>query len=877
LPGISNYFLGNDPKKWHTDVPNYARVEAKGVYRGIDLAYYGNQRKLEYDFIVAPGADPGQVQLAWEGADSLRVNQEGDLVIATRLGDMVQKKPQVYQEVGGKQVEVATRYQVLPDQRVKFELARYDRKRELRIDPVVLLYSTYLGGSGEDQSRGIAVDTAGSAYVTGFTRSSDFPTQSAYQGTRTGEYDVFVTKLSPAGDALVYSTYLGGSDDESGIGIAVDGAGSAYITGSTESTDFPTQSPYQATLQGSSDVFVTKLGPSGNALAYSTYLGGGSLESGVAIAVDGAGAAYVTGHTESTNFPTQSPCQATRQGGGDAFVTKLTPAGSALAYSTYLGGGSIDEAGSGIAVDGAGSAYVTGYTSSTNFPTHSAYQATKQGGRDAFVTKLTPSGNALAYSTYLGGSGDDWGGGIAVDGAGSAYVTGTTGSTNFPTQSPFQATLQGGYYDVFVTKLTPAGNALAYSTYLGGSGYDGAVGIAVDAAGSAYVAGNTNSADFPTQSPYQATNQGGMYDAFVTKLSPAGNAPAYSTYLGGTDEEMSYGIAVDGAGAAYITGLTWSADFPTQSPFQGALQGVDDVFVTKLRLALPPMPRKIGTYNSGLWGLDLNGNGSLDSGDQSFFLGFAGAIPLIGDWNGDGRTKAGVYSNGFWFLDYDGNGFWDGGVADKLIGWGWPGATPFVGDWNGDGKTEIGVYSGGFWFLDYDGDFLWNPSTTDKQVGWGWAGVTPVVGDWNGDGKTKIGVYVNGFWFLDYDGNYSWDGGVVDKQVGWGWSGVTPIVGDWNGDGKTKIGVYAGGYWYLDYDGNYLWEYPAKDKIWEMGWTGTTPMIGDWSGDGKDKAGAFFNGYWYLDYNGNGAWDGSGTDRVYGYGQAGDTPVVGKW
>jgi len=284
--------------------------------------------------------------------------------------------------------------------------------------------------------------------------------------------------------------------------------------------------------------------------------------------------------------------------------------------------------------------------------------------------------------------------------------------------------------------------------------------------------------------------------------------------------------------------------------------------------------QKIGTYNGGHWQLDVTGDGKLGSGDKNFFLGFSGATPVLGDWNGDGRTKAGVYSNGYWYLDYDGNGVWDGGVNDKLVALGWAGATPVVGDWNGNGKTKIGVYSNGFWFLDYNGDFVWDGGVVDKQIGWGWAGVTPVVGDWNGNGKTKIGVYSNGFWFLDYNGDFIWDGGVADKQYGFGWAGVTPIVGDWNGDGRTKVGVYSAGNWYVDYTGSYN---PASYTIWTLGWSGTTPVIGDWNGDGRSKAGAFINGYWYLDYNGNGVFDGATTDRLFAFGATGDTPVVGRW
>ena len=410
LPGMSNYFIGNDPKKWRTDVPHYARIEYEGVYPGIDLVWYGNQRQLEYDFVVAPGADPKQIQVAYEGVESLEVAAGGDLVLRTALGEVRQQQPRVYQETGGKRVEVGARYALVARNRVSFQLAKYDRKRELRIDPVVLVYSTYLGGNSGDAGYGIAVDAAGSAYVTGSTFSTNFPTQSPYQATyEGGTCDAFVTKLSPAGDTLVYSTYLGGGGWAAGEGIAVDAAGSAYVTGSASSTtNFPTQSAYQGTYQGGTyDAFVTKLSPAGDTLVYSTYLGGSSEDWGSGIAVDEAGSAYVTGHTASTNFPTESAYQATLQGVVfDAFVTKLSPAGNALVYSTYLGGSNTGAGngtqGQGIAVDGAGSAYVTGNTSSTNLPTQSAYQVTLQGGgSDAFVAKLTPAGNALVYSTYL--------------------------------------------------------------------------------------------------------------------------------------------------------------------------------------------------------------------------------------------------------------------------------------------------------------------------------------------------------------------------------------------------------------------------------------------------------------------------------------------
>jgi hypothetical protein len=360
-------------------------------------------------------------------------------------------------------------------------------------------------------------------------------------------------------------------------------------------------------------------------------------------------------------------------------------------------------------------------------------------------------------------------------------------------------------------------------------------------------------------------------------VAPIGEL-ASGSLLSGSFGLRSLGNLHPNDGKSY--GATFYQTYPGAGfrDFCAGLSGRCDFSLGISGSALPASPSRIGTYNTGQWRMDVSGNGTLETnGDREFFLGWAGATVVQGDWNGDGRAKAGVYSGGYWFLDYNGDGVWDGGVNDKLIGWGWSGAAPIVGDWNGDGKTKIGVYSNGFWFLDYNGDYLWDGGIVDKQVGWGWSGVTPIVGDWNGNGKTKIGVFVNGFWFLDYNGDYLWDGGVVDKQAGWGWSGVTPVVGDWSGSGRTKIGVYAGGFWYLDYDGNYLWQYPGGDMVWAVGWTGTTPVMGDWNGDGRTKAGAFINGYWYLDYDGNGTFDGTGTDRVYAFGSQADTPVVGKW
>ncbi|TMH84546.1 MAG: hypothetical protein E6H44_14885 [Betaproteobacteria bacterium] len=544
LPGKANYFIGNDPAKWRTNVPTYAKVRYTDLYPRIDLLYYGNQRQLEYDLVVRPGADPTRIVLDIQGADRLQVDAQGDLVLQTTVGPIRQRKPVIYQEIDGVRKDIPGGYVLKGEHQVGYKVAAYDASQPLVIDPI-LSYSTYLGGSNEDRDTRIAVDAAGNAYVAGETVSSNFPTtagafQTTFGGGVFGAGDVFVTKLNPTGSALVYSTYLGGSSSDAGYGIAVDAAGNAYVTGGTGSTDFPTTiGAFQTTKGGGfRDAFVTKLNPTGSALVYSTYLGGSGDDYGEGIKLDAAGNAYVTGGTGSTVFPTTAGAFQRTFGGpvfgaGDVFVTKLNPTGSALVYSTYLGGSSSD-AGYGIAVDAAGNAYVTGGTGSTDFPTTiGAFQTTKGGGfRDAFVTKLNPTGSALVYSTYLGGSGNDYGYGIAVDTLGNAYVTGVTFSTDFPTTpGAIQTTFGGGggFFrggDAFVTKLNPTGSALVYSTYLGGLGSDTGFAIALEYP-NAYVTGHTLSRNFPTTTgAFQTMHGGGFQDAFVTKIADIMSPPA---------------------------------------------------------------------------------------------------------------------------------------------------------------------------------------------------------------------------------------------------------------------------------------------------------------------------------------------------------------
>jgi hypothetical protein len=659
LPGKSNYLKGNQPANWHVGIPNYRRVAERGVYSGIDLVYYGTQRQLEYDFVVAPWADPRVIQLAIEGSKKLHIDAQGELVARVKGGEVHLKKPVAYQEANGGKQTVAANYILRREGEVSFDLGKYDTSRTLIIDPI-LSYSTYLGGSNIDGANAIAVAPDKTAFITGRTFSSDFPTVHPLQG----KSDVFVTKLSADGAAILYSTYLGGKNPDVGNGIAVDAFGDAYVTGATLSPDFPVTPPdvLNADCGGDaqcgatfnpnhlivSNCFVTKLNPAGTGLIYSTFFGEYENVRCQAIAVDANQIAYITGAT-GPNLPvtvvpppsvlpppfpiTASAFQPTFGGGDkDSFVAKISATAETVEYSSYIGGGD-EEIGYGIAVDSSANAYVTGLTYSTNFPVIHALQSTYGGAGDAFFAKVNTDGSgtsSLLYSTFLGGSNLDQGNGVTVDTNGLAYVTGFVGAGKLPFTTtaslcgvtPGSAavplppgTFCGGDADVFAAKIDAGKSgaaSLSYFTNFGGSLADSGNGIAVDSSGKdplcnsgpcAYVTGSTVSPDFllSTVAIFQPQFGGGNADAFVTKIDSTGATLQYSSYLGGTDTDTGYGIAVDATGAAYVAGQTCSLDLPLANPVQAAPGGNCDAFVSKVEI---------------LHGLELNPAGLVFTGQS---------------------------------------------------------------------------------------------------------------------------------------------------------------------------------------------------------------------------------------------------------------------
>ena len=687
LPGKSNYFIGNDPAKWHADVPQFARVRYGQVYPGIDVVYYGKQGQLEYDIEAAPGSDPRRVTLGFEGVKNLAIDSAGNLVLTTGAGQVSLKAPRIYQRFGEEERRVDGGFELRGKDRVGFVLGAYDQRRTLIVDPL-LTYSTYLGGSSDEACTvilgvatgvagcpAVAVDPSLNSYIAGSTMSADFPKGgSPFQPGLQGTANVFIAKFNSTANTLLFSTYLGGDTVDTTAGVKVDSGSNVIVAGNTTSSNFPTNGTIAAfqthALNANNHVFVSKLDSLGHALIYSTYLSGTGVDTATGVALDPAGNAYVSGRTTSTEARTGFPStlgsfQPTSRAANQFFLTKVNPslAGpDSVPYSTYFGGSTPsngETVGGGVAVDANSNVYITGGTNFTDMPVLNAFQGALKGLDDVFVAEINPAavtGTQLLYSTYLGGTGNDIGYGVAVDAGLSAYVTGSTTSTDFPPAGTgvFQPG-PGGGIDAFLAKLGPVPTSgsttgtvpLNYFTYLGGSGDDVGLGIVVDNSGQvvgssqgARIAGWTASADFPIINNPVQTTFGGGHDGFVARIDTTATTSTasghYATFLGGNGDDYGTGIAVDAQGASYVAGETRSANFLTQAPplsasFQPTLNGGSDAFLSKLgpvldlQLSVVASPTTASVGNQVTFTYTIQNNGDFTSG-----ILFVDTLPVSG-------------------------------------------------------------------------------------------------------------------------------------------------------------------------------------------------------------------------------------------------------
>jgi Beta-propeller repeat len=818
LGARASYLHGNDPAHWQTDLPLFGAITYKNVWPGVELDYEAEQSGMKAEYVISPGAEVAAVLLRFDAATEIQ--NDGSMRVKGPSGDFVEAAPVLYQYVRGERREIPGGFRRGDHHSIGFWAAEYDRSQPLVIDPSILFsgyfggtsednitavgidslnnivtagwtnstnlpasngarphygggvdafvasflpngggmtYCTYLGGSGDDRAFGLAIDSARNVYVTGWTSSTNFPLLGPIQTRLSGTRDAFVTKLNSAGNALVYSTYLGGSGVDAGYAVTLDSTSSAIVVGDTTSTNLPVTNAIQSQLGGGQDVFLARLAPSGNSLTVMTYLGGNGLDHGSSVNVGPSGAIFVGGYTWSTNFPTVSPYQPKTGGGQDGFLAKISNTGNILRFSTYLGGsggstGAPEEVNA-VAIDTLGNIFVAGVTSSPNFPgVAGGFQSTLNGSTNGFVARFNVAGQ-LVQSTYLGGSANDAINAMTLDFHGSPYVTGTTDSQNFPVQYPLQPG-NAGSMDAFVVKMNPTLSAVNFGTYLGGSGSDGGNAIAVDFETSVVVAGQTSSPNLPVAGNLQSYPTE-VLSSFISKIAPSFTiGTAYAT-------QGQQTIAVDSwhtASNPQSTIFGLSTDLPIVGDWDGSGK------------------RRIGIFRNGTWIVDINGNGMIDATDKTVQFGQTGDIPVVGDWLGTGHIALGLFRQGTFILDLSGHlsGI-PTGQLDASFPWGQGGDIPIAADWNGSGTTKVGIFRNGLWLVDYSGSRVFSSA---QSYQYGQAGDIPVVGDWDSSGSpSKIGIYRSGLWVLDYDGDHLWTTPYLTEMViGFGSAGYIPLI-----------------------------------------------------------------------------------------------------
>lgn len=754
----------------------FSGLRYAGLYDGVDLQCRFSKDGWKSDFLLAAGTTPAAIRIEYQGIGRVSVGERGQLVILTANGEMEERIPAVYQiRPGGQAVPRTATYKIFAGDTVGFSIDALDPSLATVIDPD-LLYSSYWGGNRNESITAVAMGTDDSMFIAGWTESTNMTVASAYQSSQRGSTDGFVAKLSANGQSLVWATFIGGAGADRINGMALDSSNRPVIAGSTSSSNFPLQGAIQGTYKGGMEGFVARLAASGATLDFSTFFGGAGSDSVNGVAVDSYGI-YIGGQTTSSDFPVANAAYSTPRGAQDGFAAKINTAGSAIVFSTYLGGAS-DDSVNAVAVYQQ-NLYVAGGTSSSNLPVISGLGP--RGGMDGFVMRLSQTGTSLAASTYWGGScgsaaQPEMATAIAISAFEEPVVGGLTCSSDFPVLNAAQSTFGRGGSDGFVTKFRAYLGSWSWSTYLGGSSYDAVYAVGVRSSGQVVAAGMTSSSNFPVSQPLQS-GFGGYYDGFVSIFLSYGPL-SYSTQWGGNGSDAILALAsgkinpntILAGGSTSSTNLAMTGGSYQSAPDSASL----NAFFAKFQFpgGRARAPDKVGIFRRGGWALDKTGDYVWNTGDVAFSLGISTDVPIIGDWTGTGVYRVGVFRGGTWYVDINGDNQWTWGV-DAYYYYGIPGDIPVVGDWNGDGRSKIGVYRNGTWFLDWDGNNAWT-NNVDKIITWGSTGDIPVVGDWTGSGTGKIGLYNNGVWRLDTNGDLVYTPG-VDAQYTLGSAGDVPV------------------------------------------------------------------------------------------------------